>query len=309
MALKDTDQDRFKSLRQKAKALNFGVPGGMQGDGLIDYARNTYGVEFTRDEADAFHTKLTTEVYPELTDYLANQSMGLLASRIGCTEAALWTALDPEGNCRSWLPIVIPRVLAGKTMKARGGEYSENTLDRIWGALCRCCRDQHLLALIRARQGCPELAALCHESAVTLTGRIRAGCIYTEAHNTPFQGLASDGAKLALFELIRAQYRVVAFVHDEFGIELPAGADHATEAKRIEEIVCNAMSVVINHTVPVRAEYTLSTCWSKKAKAKLVDGKLVPVKPVVVGKDDEGKDIIEWQPDTGDAPNHGDAIA
>lgn len=44
---------------------------------------------------------------------------------------------------------------------------------------------------------------------------------YTQARNTPFSGLAADGAKLALWNLTHIGYRVAAFVHDEFLIELP----------------------------------------------------------------------------------------
>jgi hypothetical protein len=171
-------------------------------------------------------------------------------------------------------------VLNGKATKKSGAAYSEATIDRIWNGLARCCRKPELQVLIRARRGCHELAALCHENAISLTGRIRAGCIFTEARNTPFQGLASDGAKIALFELVRAGYRVVAFVHDEFVIELPAGGDHADEAQRVEAMVCSAMSSVVNGTVPVKAEYVLSTCWSKDAKQIFDEqGRLLPWSP------------------------------
>ena len=67
----------------------------------------------------------------------------------------------------------------------------------------------------------------------TLTGRVRGRVGFTQARNTPFQGLAADGAKLALWALIRAGYRVVAFIHDEIIVELPEeGVDHAAEARR-----------------------------------------------------------------------------
>lgn len=62
--------------------------------------------------------------------------------------------------------------------------------------------------------------------------------------NTPFSGLASDGAKLAMWTLTRAGYHIVAFVHDEILIELPIDSDYTREAKLIEDLMCSAMSHV-----------------------------------------------------------------
>lgn len=44
---------------------------------------------------------------------------------------------------------------------------------------------------------------------------------FTQARNTPFSGLAADGAKTALWNLTHIGFRVVAFIHDEFVIEIP----------------------------------------------------------------------------------------
>src|SRR5262249_34986369 len=110
----------------------------------------------------------------------------------------------------------------------------------------------------------------------TLTGRVRGGVSFTQARNTPFQGLAADGCKLGLYALIRAGFRVVNFVHDEFVIELPEDADHAADAKRIESIVNGEMERVTNG-VPVAWEYARARRWSKRAKATFDGaGRLVP---------------------------------
>jgi len=44
-ALKKTDPKRFKALRQIAKALNFGAPGGLGAARFSDFARSTYGLD------------------------------------------------------------------------------------------------------------------------------------------------------------------------------------------------------------------------------------------------------------------------
>jgi DNA polymerase I-like protein with 3'-5' exonuclease and polymerase domains len=109
-----------------------------------------------------------------------------------------------------------------------------------------------------------------------LTGRVRGRVGFTQARNTPFQGLAADGAKLALWELIRTGYRVVAFIHDEVVIELPEDADHTAEARTIETILNREMEKVTG-AVPVASEFALARRWSKKAKPRFdADGGLVP---------------------------------
>jgi DNA polymerase I-like protein with 3'-5' exonuclease and polymerase domains len=117
------------------------------------------------------------------------------------------------------------------------------------------------------------------DTVCTLTGRIRAGVTYTMARNTPFSGLAADGAKLAMWQLLRAGYRVVAFVHDEFIIELPADADHTAQAGHVEHICCQAMQQLVG-TIPVECEYALAERWYKQATAvRDPDGKLIPWQP------------------------------
>lgn len=280
MALKLTDPDRFKDLRQKAKALNFGIPGGMGGTSLMEYAQANYGVILTLEQASEWREKVISEIYPELALYLADRTIAALAANLYTTEEALWAALQEDGSRPEWMAVCVRKILYGICTKKDGSPYNPSFLDRVWSALVRICRRTELLPALMARQAGPGLAALCNESAATPTGRIRSGVGYTEAHNTPFQGLASDGAKLACFELVRAGYRLVGFVHDEFIIEVPIEANHTEEAKRVEQIVCDGMGAAINGAVPVGVEFALSTCWSKGAKA-IYDkqGRLMPWSP------------------------------
>ena len=72
-----------------------------------------------------------------------------------------------------------------------------------------------------------------------------------------------------------AGYRCVAFIHDEVLIELPVDADHAAEANRIEQIMCEAMQTITG-TVPVACEYALAQRWFKAEAVYTKDGRLVP---------------------------------
>jgi DNA polymerase I-like protein with 3'-5' exonuclease and polymerase domains len=97
---------------------------------------------------------------------------------------------------------------------------------------------------------------------VTLTGRVRAGVNYTQAKNTRFQGLAADGAKLALWRLLYAGFDVCGFVHDEILVELPA--DGAAErAMEVERIMVRAMEDVMGHGVPAAVKSVVGGDWAK----------------------------------------------
>ena len=92
----------------------------------------------------------------------------------------------------------------------------------------------------------------------TLTGRQRADCTYTSYLNTQFQGLASDGLKLAMYELIKNGHHVVGVVHDEIVLEVPKGSD----VKPIEDIMVEQMRKVTPH-VHIGVETTLSEEYCK----------------------------------------------
>src|SRR5262249_21238987 len=122
---------------------------------------------------------------------------------------------------------------------------------------------------------------LFDSGVVTLTGRIRGRVSYAQCRNTPFQGLAADGAKLALWRLIREGYRVIGFVHDEVLVELEDEGGYVTKDRvdRIVEILCTEMQAVLGGGLPVECEATLSTCWSKNAELIVRDDKVYPWGP------------------------------
>ena len=85
---------------------------------------------------------------------------------------------------------------------------------------------------------------------------------YTDGKNTPFQSLAADGAKLALWNLLYAGFQPYAFVHDETLVEVDAG--HAEEdAKKISDIKIRSMEDVMGHGIPAACDWILANCWTK----------------------------------------------
>ena len=277
-----TYANRFKEMRDAAKAINFGVPAGLGITELVRYARNSFGVAMTTEQANGFRDRLTRVVYPELELYLADDELASLARNLGATEQELRRALNPDDAPLRTVLRAVRDVVSGRRFSSWGPAIDPGYHDRLWEALGRLCTNPDLgPALATARGGEGLARRLFAQDVATLTGRIRGGVDYGPSRNTPFQGLAADGAKLALWRLVREGFRVVGFVHDEVLVELPDEGGFVSEEKivRIKEIMCGEMEEVLGGNVPVDCEATLSTCWSKHARLIVREGKVFPWSP------------------------------
>ena len=122
------------------------------------------------------------------------------------------------------------------------------------------------------------------------TGRLRGGTNYCAGCNTFFQGLAADGAKHAIWEVMKECYvnqesplfgcRPVAFIHDELLVEVPEGVEERTAAaNRLAEVMVEAMKVYIPD-VKIEAEPAAMRRWYKGAEE---------------ARDEEGR-LLCWEP-------------
>jgi DNA polymerase I-like protein with 3'-5' exonuclease and polymerase domains len=111
-----------------------------------------------------------------------------------------------------------------------------------------------------------KVRRLTYYRSATLTGRIRNYCSYTELRNHRFQAVAADGAKMAMFRIMRLadtkKWKLLNFVHDELGVALPA-SQAPKLLKEVERIMITEMEKVLGHGVPVAVEGSIAPCWSK----------------------------------------------
>ena len=90
-------------------------------------------------------------------------------------------------------------------------------------------------------------------------GRYRGNTFYCAEKNTPFQGLAADGAKLALYELDKNGFKINGFVHDEIITE----NSEAEEYLNIQEqIMIDSMRKVVPDVL-VKVESNISDFYTK----------------------------------------------
>jgi hypothetical protein len=248
----------------------------MGADGLRAYAQASYGVELTADEARRWR-EAWLGLFPEMRRYLDG---GDTLMRVGET-------LDLNAYPDSFSTIseetgaaIVLRVASGATGTSTGRVFSPDEMAWAWGeiAASRAGRMKGLSDDIAAHRGSRDLqrAIQAGYTAAIFTGRVRADCTYTESRNWPFQALAADGAKLALYDLIQAGHRVVAFIHDEVLVEIPETADLTAAAEDVRRRMVDAMRLVCPD-VEIRAEYAAMRRWQKGAVAvRDLYGHLIP---------------------------------
>jgi hypothetical protein len=114
----------------------------------------------------------------------------------------------------------------------------------------------------------PEMAKyLAHDprtTAACLVGNIRGGVTYCDGKNFPFQSLAAAIGKEILWHMWRLGYRPVAFIHDEFLVELPIAWDMDRCYHHLIEIMKTTAREFTG--LPVGVEGFLSTCWTKQGR-------------------------------------------
>lgn len=259
-----------KRERTYAKACNFGFPGGMGIPMFMQIAKISYGINDLTGERAKELKEIWLNAFPEMRQYLADT----LTDRHDFSSLS-WCS-DPQIAVS-----IFKRIVGGATETTEGKPYSANTLSWAFGTVLSNIAPEYA----DIRQGSPEiLNAVLRETAVTLTGRRRAKAGYSEARNTPFQGLAADGAKIALYNLQRAGFRVVNFIHDEVLIELPINERTLQLAHEAEKIFVGGMEQVVPD-VEIAAEWKLLDRWyADKDDAPKGMGH-----DSILSKDDQGK--------------------
>lgn len=266
------------SLRvQVSGNCNFGIPGGLGKDKLVEYAKATYGVTMSVKQAEEFRSKIINEVYPELDLYLQSSDLKNLADNLSLPEEALYEyVFENYGDVGMFLHCM-GRVIGhdekknGPLLKKDGTEFSPSFREKLWHlaeellemSFVPAAEKKDLRPNIKDRKGEWKLwKAFFGGIAVTLTGRVRRGVKFTEQMNTQFQGLAADGMKLAIFEMVKRGKRLVATVHDEAVNDVRKEIAEK-EREEIGEIMKQCMGEVLDFAVPISVEHKLAECWSK----------------------------------------------
>lgn len=232
--LNDIEYDAVtKAQRQAAKAVNFGIPGGLGAKKLREYAENTYGVVWTLDEAKEVRKKYLS-IYTDVAAYLRRCST----------------------NLRVALSFVLGSMRLEDVMVDFGLDPNvHSAFDLIQTMNKSADRNIRFLAQKASRQ-----------NSVTLpSGRMRRNCRFTEAANTYFQGTASDVTKRAAFLADVRGLDVRLLVHDEIVVQTN---NPETEAPILEDCMLKAfVDVCPNMGQYAGVELEVKDRWGKATNA------------------------------------------
>jgi DNA polymerase I-like protein with 3'-5' exonuclease and polymerase domains len=271
-----------KDERDSAKAISFGRLGGMGAECLRRLAKNNYGIVLAEDEV-AERIRAYHRLCPELDIYLQDDVDGglRLSEMLGLTPAAYDAAVgrriapgDPDAvRPAGWLGGMMLKVLADPAPVTRRGEgrpYTPEEISYFWRAAAPLAErlDKKLRRLLVQREPSPALARAVRDlvgrrPVFTATGRLRANATYSAARNCVFQGLAADGAILGMWRVWRAGYKVVAFVHDQLVVEVPADDQVVEHARAIERLMVEGMHEVLP-TMQIKVDVAFTRSLNKK---------------------------------------------
>lgn len=278
--------------RQKAKVVSFGKPGGMGNATLQKYAKNSYGVDLSEQEVQRL-SDAWFAAFPEMKDFLTDDHDlgGEIAELFQLTPLGHFRHTNnrkfidhPNNAGRERRPHPILGGMCLKVLRCPepryqdGRPYDSDDVDFFWKHVAAKLSlvPSEFRGAIRERRASERLQRAIMRlvgrgGVFTLTGRLRANATYSARHNCVFQGLAADGAKLALWLIWRAGYRIVNFVHDEVIIEIAQTTRKRLHAEIIRHLMIVGMKAVVPD-VQVDIEYAMSTHWYKKAKPRLDSG-------------------------------------
>ena len=155
--------------------------------------------------------------------------------------------------------------------------YTRDEISFFWAAAARLPHDQldpKEIDDIRERRPSPRLRdavsrLYSREPVITATGRLRANASYSACRNGIMQGLAADGAIHALWDLWRAGYTIVNFVHDEAICEVREDENLRSAIANIERLMIEGMQKVVLGA-NVRVETSVRRSFSKADTIQVV---------------------------------------
>ena len=239
-------EDEVTSQQRKTvKPMTFGIPGGMKGPGLQEYAK-TFGQDLSLKDVERIQEGYE-KLNPAISRHVEEQDLGLrIAKMIGAkSKTTGWTFL---------------RTISGKKWGKPAKDPSQ-----YWQAAYKLTESSSLpekqktviLDLIKNKKAGDTLWNFFREessmtSQLSNTGRLRARASFRSSRNGLFQSPASDGGLLACWNLFRKGFRLIGFIHDEILAVTPADGSEWSKVEELSKVMIDTMEDLIG--LPVKTE-------------------------------------------------------
>ncbi len=250
--------------RKAVKPITFGLPGGMGAKTIQQVAKLNYGLDLEVEEVEAIMAAYK-QLAPELEHHLARKV---------CPGMKTAQFLGMRSRGEGWQVL---NVLGGTACNYNGIPLTEDEASPMWAMAERFKpilpgnkkTREALAKAIDNREPSPTLTAavrnaMTEEMSCTMTGRLRARCNFRSARNNTFQGLAADGAILAMWKLFRTGFNLAMFVHDEIVATCPNDGRAHLRADVMSGIMRDEMAKVLGGQLPVGVEAFVSSSFSQR---------------------------------------------
>lgn len=238
---------------------SFGLPGGLGSKKFIDYAKTQYSVSFTEKEA-VEAKKIWLTVYPEMNRHLQDVSLEAVCYNLQVKPSEVRKCFPKNGKWADELRYLRDTLFKWKEIGDKA--LTEEDIAKLVG-LCNKNRPDLIPLIPEPTQWKNLHDEIFLYRASTLTGRVRGKVGYCDGCNSPFQGLASDGGKEAIWRLMYLGYNVKMFIHDEIVTSIDSKYS-LRDSKRIKQIMIDEMEKVIGHNIPVNCEGHIADFWIKE---------------------------------------------
>lgn len=285
--LKKQGDKRLKQMRTLAKALNFGLPGGLGETKFRQFAKQTYKVDVLASQWSVTpkddYVPLTQELCPTSlfieslpTDLQEKAETDIYINRRGDEKKVVFDSPDGTRRVPTWW--MFEQAATNKIFVLK---HSFAHLRSEWFKIY----PEKPLYFDKVKQLRSENG---NKITQHKTGRVRARTTYCSASNSFFQGLVADGAKEAVFRLQRAAFTtdwgpdvlrgcpVRIFVHDECVLQVPLERLHIS-SYAASELMVNTMKEFIPDVL-IEATPAAMRRWTKLADDARHDSKghLIP---------------------------------
>ncbi len=240
-----------------------GYPAGMGAVGIVKNAKATYGLELDLDLVKATLAAYE-ELVPELGPYRkSNLNVGAACSNL----------LDLNSTNKAWQ---ILKQLGGDVAELTDQEVAENweqaqKFESVIETKSAASLKVMKKALADHKPSRPlqrtVMDSLTPQPLMTLSGRVRGKCNFTETRNQAFQAAAADGAILCIWQLLRQGFDVRMFVHDEAVVQIKDDHRREENVQRIEQIMTETMSQHLGG-IRIKVDSCVSKSWSELDQVK-----------------------------------------
>ncbi len=220
-------------------------------------ARLEYGLsDLGLSEIQKLHAKLVSEVFPELADYLRDDTLEVMAGNLNANPANLAYAI---GACGSPNPPSFSEFR--RWFAEEAGRLADDRRRQLQMLLQVQNANASLRPLIKREMFDQELyTALFGRRVKVATGRCRGRILFSDARTALYKDLADDAVKVALYGLVERGFRVAAYAAGEILLEIPEADDAGRAAAEALRVTNEAVEKVLQG-VPAGCEVERGVVW------------------------------------------------